>query len=315
MPGEFVGQTAENRVAYHIGREEGVVKALEWLAAIGASRVYDRAIPVEGDKDGANQNVLDALPLMFEWVNNHDKLAVVTGPMASGKSTLLVKLTRELIMEGWPVVYYKHEFDEQRVASHERRRVKIQAGANGIATEIEAVLYHDLTEVTRGATKENGISNGVIILDEFMFSGLGSVPRESAENMDEFLRIAYGGGNKVIIGGLHSDFRGSFWPNMLQAIPLADLIVEFRGRCDKAGCQKPSMMTQRNVPLVDEKGQIVAIRPSHLGEKIVRVGSVLGHGDDYRARCPEHHQVWTHQEAQGYDEKFGFNLGDYGIST
>ena len=289
-------------------------QVLNELAKTGLAYQYADAMPVLTDPDGANQNVLDALVVLQQFYKAKNENVMVTyGPMASGKSTALVKYYRWLKLRQIPVIIYKHELDAERMRGQSAVTVKIQAGLNGTDTQVEAALFHQLDEVIH-RLKAKDLAEGVMILDEFMFAGEGAIPIEQRETMRRLIRACQKKPVKLVIGGLFSDYRGVIWPNMKRIIPLADRLIEFRGRCVEFGCMKPSVLTQRNVTISRADGEVITTRPSHRLEKVVRVGTVLqgvAMPDTYLPKCERHHEVLSPAKAKGLDQKFGVDMGDY----
>lgn len=282
-------------------------KYLDRLNKMGISRIFDREYPVLGDPDFANQNVLDALPIMMDSIESDANLMLVFGPMASGKSTAMAKLYRQLVGIDRQVVVWKHTFDEARVGKG--KRLWLQGGNDGITTDIGTSLYYGPEDIL-DANSNQWSTGSVHLIDEFMFAGTGNPPKIDITSMDKLINRARADGVKLVIAGLHSDFKKHVWPNIASVVYAVDMgVFDFRGRCDADDCENNSIFTQRWVALENE-GEVVAVRASHSKEVVVRVGSVLG-SDDYQPVCDEHHLVLEPNDAREFDLSYGKNSGDY----
>jgi thymidine kinase len=294
-----VEQLRNGRYSFEVRRRkdapfEPAHLVFEKLYGGGKAQLFINAVEIPGDPEGANQNVVEALQYAVERiVSGEGKIGALFGAMATAKSTFGVKLAR------WePLTQVFKHFGDKRGAES---RLWVQA-KGGMSTDIPATIYDTFSDLL---DPEIGIKFGevpVAFFDEVNFVGKGDPPQADRRTFRKLVQRARETDTKLIFSGLDFDFRGVPWPNTEMVLEETDMfVIVLGGRCSFEGCGNPSLLTQRNVRIaeVSEGG----VRPSHWGEQVVRVGSVLG-ADDYLPRCMDHHVVWSPEQAAEFDRQY-----------
>lgn len=257
----------------------------------GKAQLFVNAIEIPDDPEGANENAIEALHYAVERIEFGEGLiGVVFGAMATAKSTFGVKLAH------WQrqTQVFKHFGDKRGFEN----RLWIQ-GKGGMDTDVSATIYADFDGLL---SPEIGIKFGetpIAFIDEVNFIGRGDPPEADKEGLVELVRRSRASGTKLVFSGLDFDFRAVPWPNTEMLLEVADMfVIVLGGRCSYEGCGHPSLLTQRNV-IFTSVGERV-LRPSHWGELVVQVGSVIEDEEregevhfHYSPRCMIHHNFWS----------------------
>lgn len=173
-------------------------------------------------------------------------LHVICGPMFSGKTDELLRLTRRLAITGYDIVVFKPDLDT---------RTESVVSRSGATYEARAVAHaQGVIDLWAGAD--------VVVIDEAQFFDHALV---SAVN------YLLNRGTRVIVSGLDRDFRGDGFGCMPELLVMADKVTKLTAVCFR--CKGEASLTQR---LIDGE-------PAHRDDPLVVIG---GMGDEkYEARC------------------------------
>lgn len=175
-------------------------------------------------------------------------LHVICGPMFSGKTDELLRLTRRLAISGADIAVFKPETDTRTT------EVASRSGATYVARSVAHpldIFYH--CESTRP---------NVVVIDEAQFFDVSL-----ANIVDGLLNL----GTHVIVAGLDRDFLGRPFGAMPDLLAQADEVTKLTAVCFK--CKGDASLTQR----------LVNGEPASVDDPLVVVG---GMGDEkYEARC------------------------------
>ena len=173
-------------------------------------------------------------------------LHVICGPMYSGKTDELLRLTRRLAITGYDIAVFKPEVDT---------RTAEVASRSGAAYEAHSVPHaQGIIDLGSGAQ--------VVVVDEAQFFDHALVSA---------VQYLLNRGKHVIVAGLDRDFLGRVFGCMGELLVMADDVTKLTAVCFK--CKGEASLTQR---LVDG-------RPASPDDPLVVVG---GMGDEkYEARC------------------------------
>lgn len=181
-------------------------------------------------------------------------LHVITGPMFSGKTEVLLSLVRKYDIKQKKVKLFSPAIDDRTDL------VTSRAG-----TSLPAIKVFKSYQIV---TEHDAVHQDVIIVDEAQF-----FDNELADMLNDLADL----GLIVIASGLDRDFlRRPFGP-MEKLLVYADRVDKLTAVCTK--CHEDATLTQR----------LVNGRPATRKDPIILVG---GMGDDsYEARCREHHEI------------------------
>lgn len=189
-------------------------------------------------------------------------IEVISGVMFSGKSEELIRRVRRALIARRRVQVFKSHLDERyaglyHVSSHDGRTA-------------EAVPVDGPDQIARLLRPETQ----VVAIDEAQFLPAGIV--ELATALAE-------GGQRVILAGTDTDFRGEPFGCMPQLLAVAERVDKLHAIC--VVCGNPASRNQR---LIDG-------RPARYDSPTIMVGS----NESYEARCRSCHQVPRRDEDQG----------------
>lgn len=190
---------------------------------------------------------------------NKGSLAVICGPMFSGKSRELIRLMHIAEIAGQRTVIFKPGIDTRYshsdVASHDG--IRMQAYSVDSSREILAVLsrFETLPEVV-------GIDEG-----QFFDAGLPAVCLWLVDR-----------GRRVVVAGLDRNFRGEPFGSMPDLLAVADEVVKLRAVCMR--CKDPRVTGSLPQRLIDGE-------PAPYDSPEVMVGGA----EYYEARCADCHEV------------------------
>lgn len=166
---------------------------------------------------------------------------MISGCMFSGKTEELLRRIRRAELARLPVQLFKHAIDNRYTEGHVESHSSMKLPATGAMTVAEM--------------KERlNPQAWVIGIDEAQFY--------EPSIIDAVVELA-NRGRRVIIAGLHTDFRGQPFGAMPQLMAVADEVTKLHAVC--MVCGSPASCTQR---LTDAKEVIV-----------------VGAKDSYEARC------------------------------
>lgn len=145
----------------------------------------------------------------------YGRLEVITGPMFSGKSTLLLhRITVSRILDGRSILVLKPSFDtrygQTRVESHD-----------GLAADARAVS--EWPQVPASVER--------VFIDEVQFL---EPPRFSGGVVAEIRRLLERG-TDVTVSGLDTDWRGAPFPIMASLLAMADEVHKRTAHCTVCG--------------------------------------------------------------------------------
>jgi len=187
---------------------------------------------------------------MSGWIH------VITGPMYSGKTEVLLREVRLHLLRGDNLLLFRPKLDDRTPDVKSRTGVSFPAIAIKDSSEILSELYYS----------EEYVDSIAIDEAQFLDDDLARVV-ESLANTDR----------RIIVSGLDRDFlRRPFGP-MERLLTYADEVDKLSAVCFT--CKGEATLTQR---LIDG-------RPATPDDPLILVG---GMGDDtYEARCREHHEI------------------------
>jgi thymidine kinase len=155
------------------------------------------------------------------------RIEVITGPMFSGKTSLLIARALKYKNKGKRVIAFKPEIDnrysENKLVSHD-------------GLELEAIKIHSSAEISSLAKDYD-----VVIIDEAQFLDKGIV--EVAESLADV-------GKVLIIGGLDKNYLGKPFGPMPELLAIADKARKLTAKC--AICGKPASFTYRKIDRKEE---------------------------------------------------------------
>lgn len=190
---------------------------------------------------------------MNGWVH------VITGPMFSGKTNLLIQKVVRAQLAGRKVVIYRPNIDNRTEGIVSRSGLSLP-DADVRFVDINMGLFRD---VINEPTKPD-----LVAIDEAQFFG-AEVPIS--------VRLLADAGYRVLIAGLDRDFLGNPFGPMAHLLVEADEVTKLTAICHK--CSGEATMTQR---LIDG-------HPASPDAPIVYIGGMAD--DRYEARCRTHHEV------------------------
>ena len=195
--------------------------------------------------------------------NHIGTVELICGPMFSGKSDELIRRLRLARYSKLQVQAFKPALDGRRGEEtiNTFDGIKFRATSVNTSEEILEFLYEGVQ---------------VVGVDEVQF-----FDRKLLEVCEELSDR----GIRVIIAGLHSDFRGEPFGPMAELMIDADYVAKLQARCHECGA--PASRTQR---LRIENG---ITRPAFYDEPTV----VSGGEDRYQARCRHCHDVPHRKES------------------
>ena len=188
-------------------------------------------------------------------------IEVISGVMFSGKSEELIRRVRRGIIARRRVQVFKSHLDSRyaglySVASH-----------NG--TELDAAPVDSSAEIFRQVRPDSDI----IAIDEAQFLDQGLV---------EVVTALAGGGQRVILAGTDTDFRGEPFGPMGALMCIAETVDKLRAICVVCGD-----LACRNQRLIDG-------RPARYDSPTIMIGG----RESYEARCRHCHAVPRADEDQ-----------------
>ena len=173
-------------------------------------------------------------------------LHVICGPMFSGKTEELLRLTRRLAITGYDISVFKPSADTRTAAIESR---------SGATYEGHAVSHAQ-------SIIDLGTGSDVVVIDEAQFFD---------DSLISAVNYLLNRGTHVIVAGLDRDFLGRAFGPMGELLVMADVVTKLTAVCFK--CKGEASLTQR---LIDG-------RPARRDDPIVVIG---GMGDEkYEARC------------------------------
>lgn len=174
-------------------------------------------------------------------------LHVICGPMFSGKTDELLRLTRRLAISGADIMVFKPATDTRT------QEVESRSGA-----KYGAMSVGDIWSIV-----DLGSHCDVVVIDEAQFFGL-----DLLDAVGRLLRQ----GVHVIVAGLDRDFRGEGFGPIPGLLAMADEVTKLTAICFK--CKDDASLTQR---LIDGE-------PARRDDPLVVVGG-MDADERYEARC------------------------------
>jgi thymidine kinase len=182
------------------------------------------------------------------------RLAVIAGPMFSGKSEELMRRVRRATIAGIDVLVVSHSIDT---------RSSISTITSHIGINIPAVPLADATSIAEAARTEDC---ELIAIDEAQFFG-----PELIDIVDELL----GRGIDVIVEGLCVTFDGEPFEPLPSLMAVAEEVLHLTAVCTV--CGRDAVFHQRLVQPEENSAEATDIDASHVGGL-----------DSYVARCRDH---------------------------
>lgn len=147
-------------------------------------------------------------------------IIAITGPMFSGKTSMLIHKSRKLIEEGKKVAFFKNALDDryqtEYIVSHNLDKEKCK-----IVTNLPDII--------------NNIDDcDVVAIDEVQFFHTGMVLL-----IKELSRR----GKTVLVAGLDLDYNREPFGEMPLIMSYADEVIKLKAACCK--CKKPAKYTKR----------------------------------------------------------------------
>ena len=175
-------------------------------------------------------------------------LHVICGPMFSGKTDELLRLTRRLAITGYDIGVFRPATDTRTTV------VESRSGARYEATSVPVDQLQYLID--------EAWNYDVVVIDEAQFFW---------DNLFDAVWLLLRQGKHVIVAGLDRDFRGGGFGPIPELLVEADEVTKLTAVCFK--CKGEASLTQR----------LVNGRPASASDPLVVIG---GMGDDkYEARC------------------------------
>lgn len=184
-------------------------------------------------------------------------LTLFTGPMASGKSLLVIREIDMRRRAGINVIVLKPKID-----TRDARAIASRLGPRVEAHDFDAHVPR-FRHLTQGAT--------CVAIDEGQF-----VPPEILPEIDRMLAS----GIEFIVAGLDLDFRGEPFGLMPEFAKRATDTIDLTTYC--AVCKRRNATRTQRMITVD--GQR---KPAHYDSPLILIGG----SESYEARCAEHHEV------------------------
>ncbi len=193
-------------------------------------------------------------------------LELICGSMFSGKSEELIRRVRRATYGHLNIAVYKPKIDnrysEESIVSHN--------GAAIIAKPVEsaAEILSDVTE-----------DMDVIGIDEIQF-----FDKEIVEVVSQLAN----NGQRVIMAGLDTDFRGEPFGPMPDLLAISEFVTKLQAICPV--CGSPASRTQR----------LINGKPASFDDPVILVGAK----EAYEPRCRHHHEVPNHPYNRNIAKKF-----------
>ena len=177
---------------------------------------------------------------------NRPWLHVICGPMFSGKTDELLRLTRRLAITGYDIGVYKPATDTRTEA------VTSRSGA-----EYGAIPVRRAQDII-----DDGWLRDVVVIDEAQFF---------EDDLFAAVYLLLRQKKHIIVAGLDRDFRGGGFGAIPELLVEADEVTKLTAVCFK--CKADASLTQR----------LINGKPAHRDDPLVVIG---GMGDErYEARC------------------------------
>jgi len=183
------------------------------------------------------------------------KLTIICGPMFSGKTEELIRLTTRFKIANKQVAVFKPKIDNRynstKVCSHS-------------GSEVDCILINRSMDIIDYLNKYNEVE--YVGIDEIQFLD---------NSIIDIVSFLIEKGYNITASGLDMDFRGEPFGPMPKLLCIAEAIQKLKAVCNKCGEDAP--YTQR----------IIDGRAASYNDPIILVGSQ----DSYEARCRDHHEV------------------------
>ena len=199
-------------------------------------------------------------------------LDIILGPMFSGKTSRLLKITEEikntnlmskeeteLIMIIKPDVDRRYEQSEEKhhIISHDGLRQECHVVS-------DLIKFISIIEDTIEKIKLKSIENLWIIIDEGQFfKNLRKFCEKLFELFGKLISV------KIVVSGLDGDYQKRSIGDILSLVPICDTVVKLKGKCQY--CNELSIMSQRTT---SQKSQVL-----------------IGGEDIYKPTCRYHHNL------------------------
>jgi len=158
-------------------------------------------------------------------------LEIIMGSMYSGKSTKLIQKTEGFQKIGKRCLLVNHVLDSRVSGNYVRSHDEIA---------LEAIKTDDLATLD--------VKNfDVILIDEGQFF------KNLKTEIEKMLEQKF----TVIVAGLHSDFNMNKFGEMIELIPLADIIIYLQANC--YNCDEKASFTKR----LSREEQVVSVNSSY----------------------------------------------------
>lgn len=192
---------------------------------------------------------------MTEYLpSGHGFIHVITGPMYSSKTLMLIAQLKKEAIAGKKIMVFKPDIDD-RYATDE---IVTHDGENLHANSIPCSDSKTILELVHPSVDVIGVDEA-----QFFDEGLVSVVQELADR-----------GLRVIVAGVDMDYRCLPFKPMNDIMAIAEIVQKQTAVC--GNCGRPATKIQR----------FTNGRLSHWDEPTVAVGSNLkGHEYQYEARC------------------------------
>lgn len=156
-----------------------------------------------------------------------NSINIIYGPMGSGKTTHLYKMSKSLEMEGFSIFKIKL-LGESRYGKASSQIVT----HNGNTTDAYSVSKNRLLNIISYIINQRF---EIVFIDEIQFFN----------NVFEFCSILKDNGITVFAYGLLYDFRKNIFEQTAKLIEKADIVIEKNGKCDD--CNNKSIHTRLNI--------------------------------------------------------------------
>jgi thymidine kinase len=199
-------------------------------------------------------------------------LDIILGPMFSGKTSRLLKITEEIkntnLMskeETELIMIIKPDVDRRYEQSEEKHHIISHDGLRQECHIVSDLMkFISIIEDTVEKIKLRSIENLWIIIDEGQFfKNLRKFCEKLFELFGKLISV------KIVVSGLDGDYQKKSIGDILSLIPICDTVVKLKGKCQY--CNELSIMSQRTT---SQKSQVL-----------------IGGGDLYKPTCRYHHNL------------------------
>ena len=151
--------------------------------------------------------------------NYKGTITLIIGPMFSGKTTELIRLSRRSISIGKKVIYVKYYKDNRFTeTAHIVSRDNTQDTTNKAIISIGNSLENTLLNAFSNNAPSNNEQCDIICIDEIQFY------EDGAEICDKYANLGY----ELIVSGLQGTFDRKYFETIAKLIPMSENIIHLK---------------------------------------------------------------------------------------